>query len=114
MANLGLQYTFELKGEELFTKINNKWYFEIIFPIDNLDSVRWVIGRIFLRKCPVTFSPSTRLLGFYLNKEIKNEKEIKEEKKEQKIIEEINKKNNGNYFTKDFLGYIKIISSLYI
>ena len=109
MANLGLQYTFELKGEELFTKINNKWYFEIIFPINNLDSVRWVIGRIFLRKYPVTFSPSTRLLGFYLNKEIKNEKEIKEEKKEQKIIEEINKKNNGNYFTKDFLGYIKII-----
>ena len=109
MANLGLQYTFELKGEELFTKINNKWYFEIIFPINNLDPVRWVIGRIFLRKYPVTFSPSTRLLGFYLNKEIKNEKEINEEKKEQKIIEEINKKNNGNYFTKDFLGYVKII-----
>ena len=109
ITNLGLHYTFELKGEELFRKINNKWYFEIIFPINNLDPVRWVIGRIFLRKYPILFSPSNRLIGFYLNKEIKNKKEIKEEKKEQKIIEEINNKNNGNYFTKDFLGYVKII-----
>ena len=67
--------------------------------------MRWIIGRIFLRKYPVTFSPSSRLMGFYINKEIKNEKE----KKEQKIIDEINKNKNGNYFTKDLLGYIKII-----
>ena len=105
LENIGLHYTFELKGEELFTKINNKWYFEIVFPMKDLNPVRWIIGRIFLRKYPVTFSPSSRLMGFYLNKEIKNEKE----KKEQKIIDEINKNKNGNYFTKDILGYIKII-----
>ena len=44
-------------------------------------------------------------MGFYINKEIKNEKE----KKEQKIIDEINKNKNGNYFTKDIFGCIKII-----
>ena len=71
----------------------------------DLDPVRWIIGRIFLRKYPVTFSPSSRLMGFYINKEIKNEKE----KKEQKIIDEINNNKNGNYFTKDIFGYIKII-----
>ena len=109
LSNIGLHYTFELKGEELFTKINNKWHFEIVFPIKDLAPVRWIIGRIFLRKYPITFSPSSRLIGFYLNKEIKTEKEKKEEKKEQKIIDEINKNKNGNYFTKDLLGYIKII-----
>ena len=44
-------------------------------------------------------------MGFYINKEIKNENE----KKEQKIIDEINKNKSGNYFTKDIFGYIKII-----
>ena len=75
----------------------------------DFDPVRWIIGRIFLRKYQITFSPSSRLMGFYINKEIKNEKEKTEEKKEQKIIDEINKNKNGNYFTKDIFGCIKII-----
>ena len=99
-----MHYNFELKGEELFKKINNKWYFEITFPINELNPVRWVIGHIFLRKYPVTFSPSSRLIGFYINKKVRNENEMKEEKEEKKTIDKIN--NNKN---KDFLGYIKFI-----
>ena len=106
-SNLALHYTFELKGEDLFVKINNKWYFSIIFPLTDLDSERWIIGRIFLRKYPIAFSSFNRLIGFYLNKNIKNEKEITEAKEEQKVIDKIN--DNNNYFTKDILGYIKII-----
>jgi hypothetical protein len=53
IPNLALHYTFELKGEELFIKINNKWYFEIVFPIVDLDPIRWIVGRIFMRKYPV-------------------------------------------------------------
>ena len=102
ISNLALHYNFELKGEELFKKINSKWYFEITFPINDLDPVRWVFGRLFLRKYPVTFSPSSRLIGFYMNKKSKNEKEIKEEKEEKKTIDKMN--NN-----KGFLGYIKFI-----
>jgi len=104
LSNLALHYNFELKGEELFKKINNKWYFEITFPFNELNPVRWVIGRIFLRKYPVTFSPSSRLIGFYINKKVKNENEMKEEKEEKKTIDKIN--NNKN---KDFLVYIKFI-----
>ena len=86
ITNLGIHYTFELKGEELFRKIDDKWYFQIIFPVNNLDQVRWILGRIFLRKYPITFSPSSRLLGFYLNKKVKSEKDIKEANEEKKIL----------------------------
>ena len=111
-SNLPLHYTFELKGEDLFIKINNKWYFGILFPIKDLDPLRWVMGRIFLRKYPIAFSPFNRLIGFYINKEIKNEKEMKEAKEEKKIIDTINKKDN--YFKKDIFGYIKIIIIAFI
>ena len=106
LSNLGLHYNFELKGEELFIKLNNKYYFEIVFPINNLDPERWILGRIFLRKYSVLFSPFNRLIGFYINKEIKNEKEKKEEKEEKKLIDKINNKNDNN---KNFFWYIFII-----
>ena len=104
ISNLGLHYNFELKGEELFIKLNNKWLFGIVFPIEDLNPSRWIIGRIFLRKYPVTFSPFNRLIGFYLDK-----KEKKVDKEEQKIINEINEGNNKNIFS-----YILIILIAFI
>ena len=104
LTNLGLHYTFELKGEELFFELNNKWYFEIIFPEINLVPDRWVLGRIFLRKYSVTFSPYNRLIGFYINKETKNDKEKEDQKNEQKIIDQIGKNKKKDIFT-----YIKIM-----
>lgn len=101
-----MHYTFELKGEELFTKINNKWYFEIFFPIVDLDPVRWIVGRIFLRKYPVTFGSYSKLIGFYLNKNITSEKDKKEKNEEKKLIDKINSKNSS---TKNYLFYFIII-----
>ena len=107
LSNLGLHYNFELKGEELFLKLNNKYYFEIIFPINNLEPERWVLGRVFMRKYSILFSPFNRLIGFYINKKIKNEKEKKEEKEEKKLIDKINNKNNNN--NKNIFYYIFIV-----
>ena len=106
IPNIALHYTFELKGEELFTKINNKWYFEIFFPIVDLDPVRWIVGRIFLRKYPVTFGSYSKLIGFYLNKNITSEKDKKEKNEEKKLIDKINSKNSS---TKNYLFYFIII-----
>ena len=105
MSNTDLHYIFELTGEELFIKINNKYYFKIIFPLKNLEPKRWIIGRIFLRKYFVMFSPANRLIGFYINNSRKyNKKQIKQEAK---VVEQVN--SNDSSFTKDIIKYIKII-----
>ena len=85
ISNLGIHYTFELKSEELFIKINNKWYFEIVFPVIDLDVERWILGRIFMRKYPVKFSPFSRLIGFYLKSNDDKSKNKKVKNEEQKI-----------------------------
>ena len=67
MFNDDINHIFEMKGEELFHQLNNKYYFKIIFPNKDLEPNRWVIGKIFFRKYPTIFSPSNRLIGFYIN-----------------------------------------------
>ena len=102
LVNIGLEYIFELKSEELFININNKWYFQIIFPVKDFDVERWILGRIFMRKYPVKFSPFSRLIGFYL----KTKKEQKKDgKREEGEIENTNS-SNKNHKT---LFYIIII-----
>jgi Mg2+/citrate symporter len=64
------------------------------------------VGRIFMRKYPVLFGTFSRLMGFYINKNIKTEKEKKEQKEEQKVIDKINSNNSSN---KNYLVYILII-----
>ena len=104
LSNIGLQYTFVFKGEELFLELNNKWYFEIIFPEKDFDPIKWVVGRIFLRKYPVTFSPTNRLLGFYINKEKSDKGKKGDEQKDQKANNQL-----GDNSNKNIGGYIKII-----
>ena len=106
ISNMGINHIFDLIGKELFINLNKKWYFQIVFPIKELDPIRWIIGKIFLRKYPVMFSPYNRLIGFYIkpNNGITNISQTKEEKK---IIEKIN--NSKNFFSQSFFGYLKII-----
>ena len=66
MLNNEINFIFEMNGEELFIKLNNKYYFKIVFPIKKLESNKWILGKIFLRKYPTMFSPSKKLIGFYL------------------------------------------------
>ena len=62
MYNGDINHVFNMIGEDLFIKLNNKIYFKIIFNEDN----KWIMGRIFLRKYPTIFSPSNRIIGFYI------------------------------------------------
>ena len=96
IANININHIFELNYQDLFIKINNKVYFEIVFPVESLDYERWIVGRIFMRKYPVKFSPLSRLLGFYIKP---NEGDINKEDKEnenEKKPNEINNSNNNN------------------
>ena len=110
-SNVGINHIFDLKGEELFINLNKKWYFKIVFPIEEYETVRWILGRTFLRKYPVMFSPYNKLIGFYVkpNKGIININQSKTiEEEEEKIIEKINS-SNKTFFSNDTIGNIKII-----
>ena len=65
LYNSDLNHAFDMKGEELFIELNNKIYFKIIFT-DNIENNKWILGKIFLRKYPAIFSPSNRVVGFYI------------------------------------------------
>ena len=67
MSNIDISFIFKFVGEELFYKLNDKYYFKIIFPFKDFEPSRWIVGRTFLRKYPTTFSPSNRIIGFYVN-----------------------------------------------
>ena len=94
MPNLGLNHIFELKSEELFIKVNNNWYFQIVFLVKDLEYERWIMGKIFLRKYPVKFSPFNRLIGFYIKP---NNEEINQDDKEQKGNNSISNNNSKIY-----------------
>ena len=67
MYNFDVEHTFNMTGEDLFLKIDNKYYFKIIFPLKDLNPNRWILGKIFFRKYPTIFSPTNRIIGFYIN-----------------------------------------------
>ena len=69
-----LNYTFELKYEDLFKLHNNKIYFLIFFNEKNED---WTLGEIFLKKYLFIFDMDRKTLGIYnknnyLNRKINN------------------------------------------
>ena len=104
--NIDINYIFEMNEEELFIKLNNKYYFKIIFPIKSLPNDKWIIGKIFLRKYPVIFSPLNKLIGFYITP---NENIIDEEEKE---IKNKQLENDKNIFSKNFILIVLIIIAL--
>ena len=109
MPNLGLKHIFELNSAELFIKINNKWYFEIVFPVKNLEYERWILGKIFMRKYPIKFSPFDRLIGFYIKS---NEGETEKEKEKKEKEKEIEKINNNMNSSRIYIYIIIIIVAL--
>lgn len=102
ILNNNINHIFEISGEDLFIKLNNKYYFKIVFPIKRNDD-KWILGKIFLRKYPVIFSPLNRLVGFYINP---NKGIINERDKESKEIKD--KYNKKEYFPKIIYLYIFI------
>ena len=106
MFNNDINHIFEMKGEELFHQLNNKYYFKIIFPIKDLVPSRWVIGKIFFRKYPTIFSPSNRLIGFYINP---NEGIIEGLNTEDNENNEDNENENNNNKSSNNRIYVYII-----
>ena len=107
MFNAYINHIFELLGEDIFFKLNDKYYFGIIFPNNSNEFNKWTIGKIFMRKYPIIFSPLNRLIGFYV---VPNGDEpiINEDNEEQgKIIE--HKKIKKRQFIKDKNLYLEII-----
>ena len=72
-----------------------------------MEKDNWILGKIFLRKYNARFCPSSRMIGFYINKNEKVIKKTEINKKDKK--KENMKKNNINNVSNEVIGYIKII-----
>ena len=105
LYNNDINHTFVMNGEELFYRLNNKYYFKIIFPIKDFQPIRWILGKTFFRKYPIIFSPSNRIVGFYINP---NGIIIIDENKEKKE----NKKPDNNSKKKAYIYILIIVVAL--
>ena len=109
MFNIEINYIFEMNGEDLFIKINDKFYFKVVFPVIDFVPQRWILGKFFLRKYPTIFSSTNKLIGFYLN----NENVLGEENKGTKGDNQSEQiENNESIFTNKFFICLIIIIGL--
>ena len=73
-------FIFEFTYEDLFTNINNKFYFLVVFETKN---VIWHLGSPFFSKYTFVYNGEAKTLGFYKeikNKEIQNKNQSNEKK----------------------------------
>ena len=91
------QYNFEFSYSDLFTKINSRYYFLIIFKSNYIKNIKdiWVLGQTFYKRYAFTINLDARIIGFYnpnlpINEDdlIDDEKETNNTKKEQNNREE--------------------------
>lgn len=59
-------YTFILDFDDLFIKINNKYFCLILFE-KNQIRYNWYVGEIFFKKYIIVFNQEKKLIGFYPN-----------------------------------------------
>ena len=60
----GIDFVFNLTGEDLFIKENNKYYCLISFLKGNF---KWVLGEVFFKKYEIIFDLDSKMLGFYID-----------------------------------------------
>ena len=73
---------FEFTYKDLFKKINNKYYFLVIFR--NFDIDNWCIGKPFYLKYTLVYNGDIKTIGFY------NKNNISEKKDNNKFLFELN------------------------
>ena len=61
--NLEMKYFFEFNYNDLFIKIDDYYYFLIVF--FEKDTKYWILGRPFLKKFQIVFDQEKKLIGFY-------------------------------------------------
>ena len=95
-----LKYSFILKYEELFQLLGERFYFMVVFDVDeeNKNSQEWTIGEQFIKKHTFSFNIDRKSILFY------NEKQFNDKFEEIDILDGINeydkleKKDNKNIF----------------
>lgn len=95
-----LRYSFELKYEQLFQLLGERFYFMVIFDSDeeNRNSQEWTIGEQFIKKHTFSFGVDRKSILFY------NEKQFNDKFEENDIFEGANeidilsKRDNKNIF----------------
>lgn len=95
-----LRYSFELKYEQLFQLLGERFYFMVIFDSDeeNRNSQEWTIGEQFIKKHTFSFNIDRKSILFY------NEKQFNDKFEENDIFEGANeidilsKRDNKNIF----------------
>ena len=84
LYNKKFNYTFNLTYEDLFEEINDKYYFLISY--DLRDTVKWCLGKPFLKKYNFVFNAENQTIGFYdKNIIINNQKDENNNTKEIKV-----------------------------
>ena len=58
-----MKYFFEFNYNDLFIKIDDYYYFIIVF--FEKDTKYWILGRPFLKKFQIVFDQEKKLIGFY-------------------------------------------------
>ena len=101
--SVGLNYIFELTSKELFKEENNKIYF-MIFSSD-LNSLKWSLGELFLKKYYFTFNQEQKSIGFYINT-------IISEKEKNNNSDNNNNYENENENKKSNIGLIILIIAI--
>ena len=62
-----IEYNFVFKKEDLFIRVNNKYYFLIIFQTNfDVKEIIWYLGEPFYKKYPITFNFDSKTIGLYL------------------------------------------------
>ena len=64
------EMNFVLTYKDLFKKINNYYYFLILF---NEDINEWILGHIFLNKYTIVFNPEKKTIGWYCDSNADND-----------------------------------------
>ena len=103
-----LNYSFELKHEDLFEIKGDRFYFLIVFESDppNKNTQEWVIGEHFIKKHIFSYNIKTKKIWFYNEKNFNQnfkendddeDDETKEKEKEKGNVI-LKKENNKNLF----------------
>lgn len=72
-----LNYTFLLNSFESFIKINDKYYFLIIFPENSNSAIQnWYLGFPFHKNYQFVFNYDSKTIGFYIDRTVYEEEEL--------------------------------------
>ena len=110
--NTDLNHIFDLTSKDLFNQLNNKYYFNIVFPTktNEINNNKWVIGKIFFRKFPVIFCPKNRIIGFY----IKPNEGVIDVRDDTEVDKNYFEKNTSYYISIVIVGLVFTCIGLYI